>query len=391
MFVSAIIAAGGRGARVGAEAPKQLLEIGGVSILERTVDTFLSAASVHEIVVALPVDLAADPPPYLRNRAKPLQVVAGGRRRQDSVTAAFERVSPAADVVVVHDAARPFATEALIERTIQAARTTGAATAAVPVSDTVKEMADRLDADGAPVVARTLPRELLWLAQTPQAFARRVLEAALAHVREAGVEATDEAMAAEQAGFSVRLVPGDARNLKITTAEDLRAARAAQNGARGLVRVGTGYDLHRLVEGRPFVLAGVGIPSAVGPAGHSDADVLCHAVIDAVLGAAALGDIGRHFPDSDERWRGAAGLDLVGRAVALVRAAGLGPVNVDAVVIVERPRIAAYVPEVRVNLARALGLDAASVSVKGKTNEGVGEVGRGEAIACHAVALVVES
>jgi len=246
MFVSAIIAAGGRGARVGAEAPKQFLEIGGVSILERTVDTFLSAASVNEIVVALPADLAADPPPYLRNRAKPLQVVAGGRRRQDSVTAAFGRVSPAADVVVVHDAARPFATEALLERTIQAARTAGAATAAVPVSDTVKEMADRLDADGAPVVARTLPRERLWLAQTPQAFARRVLEAALAHAREAGVEATDEAMLAEQAGFSVRLVPGDARNLKITTAEDLRAvlmlAQFVDQEARDDTRIACSMD-----------------------------------------------------------------------------------------------------------------------------------------------------
>jgi 2-C-methyl-D-erythritol 2,4-cyclodiphosphate synthase len=196
-------------------------------------------------------------------------------------------------------------------------------------------------------------------------------------------------MLVEQAGFPVWLVPGEAWNVKITTAGDLQAARAATGGGDpGLLRVGTGYDLHRLVDGRPFVLAGVAIPSPVGPLGHSDADVLCHAITDALLGAAALGDIGRHFPDTDARWRGAAGLDLLGRAVALVAERGLAPANVDATVITEHPKLAPHVPALCANLARTLGLDADAVSVKGKTNEGVGGLGRGEAIACHAVVTV---
>jgi 2-C-methyl-D-erythritol 4-phosphate cytidylyltransferase/2-C-methyl-D-erythritol 2,4-cyclodiphosphate synthase len=384
MFVTAIIAAGGRGARLGGDTPKQLLAIGGKPMLQRTLETFLRAACVHEIVVALPADLAADPPSYLQANSKPVQIVAGGARRQDSVAAAFACVSPAADIVVVHDAARPFATEALIERTIEAARDTGAAIAVLPANDTVKEIA-------ADLVERTIPRERIALAQTPQAFRREVLEAALSGARELDRDATDEAMLVEQAGYDVSIVLGEPQNVKITTAADLKAARAASGQTeRPLMHVGNGYDLHRLVEGRPFVLAGVTIPSPVGPEGHSDADVLCHAVTDAVLGAAALGDIGRHFPDTDERWRGAAGLDLLGRAVALVRNHGLAVGNVDAVVIVERPKLAPHVPAIRANLARVLDVDEVVVSVKGKTNEGLGEIGRGEAIACYAVATLAK-
>jgi 2-C-methyl-D-erythritol 4-phosphate cytidylyltransferase/2-C-methyl-D-erythritol 2,4-cyclodiphosphate synthase len=389
MFVSAIIAAGGRGARRGADAPKQLLEIGGRPMLQRTVETFLRAACVHEIVVALPPDLASDPPGYLRGPSKPLHIVPGGARRQDSVAAAFARVSAEAEVVVVHDAARPFVTEGLVERTIEAARMAGAAIAAVPVRDTVKEIALRAGADEVQTVARTLPRDRIVLAQTPQAFRRDVLEAALAFARRNGVEVTDEAALVEQTGHSVRLVPGELQNVKITTPDDLRAARDA--AGPGVMRVGTGYDLHRLAAGRPFVLAGVTIASPVGPVGHSDADVLCHAITDALLGAAARGDIGSHFPDTDERWRGAAGLDLLSRAVEIVRADGLAVVNVDAVVIAERPRLAPHASAIRANLALTLGVEASVVSVKGKTNEGIGEIGKGEAIACHAIAMIAMS
>jgi 2-C-methyl-D-erythritol 4-phosphate cytidylyltransferase/2-C-methyl-D-erythritol 2,4-cyclodiphosphate synthase len=393
VFVSAIIAAGGRGTRAGAGEPKQLLEIDGVPMLQRAVDTFVRAASVNEIIVSIPSDLAHDPPSYLRNRSKPLHVVAGGVRRQDSVANAFERVSAAADIVVVHDAARPFATEALIARTVLAAAESGAASAALPASDTVKEAAAGRTAGQDPTVERTLPRERIFLAQTPQAFRREVLRDAIALARRTGIDVTDEAALAERAGHAVRLVMGEAQNVKITTVEDLRAARAAVPGEadRSLMRIGTGYDLHRLVDGRPFILAGVRIPFDKGPFGHSDADVLCHAISDAVLGAGALDDIGRHFPATDDRWRGAAGLDLLARAIDLVRSHGFIVINVDAVVIAERPRLAAYVPAIRSNLARTLNVAVDAVSVKGKTNEGLGELGRGEAIACHAVALLTKT
>jgi len=389
MFVSAIIAAAGRGTRLGADEPKQLVEIGGVPMLQRTVDTFVRAACVNEIIIALPPDVAHAPPSYLRHRRKPLHVVPGGVRRQDSVANAFARVSMAADVVVVHDAARPFATEALISRTVEAAYESGAAIAALPASDTVKQSSG-VGED--PTVDRTLPRERIFLAQTPQAFRREVLRDAIALARDPAIDVTDEATLAERAGHTVRLVAGEPQNVKITTANDLRAARGTvfSEAERVLVRIGTGYDLHRLVEGRPFILADVTIPFEKGPLGHSDADVLCHAVADAVLGAASIGDIGHHFPDSDERWRGAPGLDLLARAIDLVRRRGFIVVNIDAVVIAERPKLAAHMPAICSNLARALNVAAEAVSVKGKTNEGVGELGRGEAIACHAIALLTK-
>src|SRR5204863_2005078 len=176
-------------------------------------------------------------------------------------------------------------------------------------------------------------------------------------------------------------------NVKITTEEDLAAARRHVTAARG-GRVGTGYDLHRLVDGRRLVLAGVTIPSARGALGHSDADVVCHAVTDAVLGAACLGDIGHHFSDADPRWKDASSIDLLRRAIALLSTRGLAVANVDVTVILEQPKIRGYVDAMRASMAQALGIDAGHVSIKGKTNEGVDAVGRGEAIAAHAVALL---
>jgi 2-C-methyl-D-erythritol 4-phosphate cytidylyltransferase/2-C-methyl-D-erythritol 2,4-cyclodiphosphate synthase len=392
MFASAIIAAGGRGTRLGADVPKQLLDFAGATLLERTVETFARAPSVNEIVVALPSDVMADPPSYLRHCSKPLHLVAGGARRQDSVANAFEYVATIADVVVVHDAARPFASQALIQRVVDAARESGAAIAALPAHDTVKEAAFRAQAGDGVLVQRTLPRENIFLAQTPQAFHRDVLQAAIQVGLEMGIDATDEAMLVERAGYQVRLVTGEPHNVKITTVDDWNTALAAAGGATpSLTRIGTGYDLHRLVEQRPLILAGISIASPKGSLGHSDGDVVCHSLTDALLGAAALGDIGRHFPDTDDRWRGAPGLDLLARAVQLVRAAGFVVGNIDVVVILERPKLAGYLPEICANLARTLGVDRAAVSVKGKTNEGLGDIGSGNAIAAHAVATLTSA
>lgn len=381
MHVTAIIAAGGRGARFGADRPKQLLSLAGVPILQRSVEAFLRSRHVHDVVVALPPGLASNPPEYLKSGDKAVDVVEGGERRQDSVAIAFARIERRADIVVIHDAARPFVSDALITRTIDAAAEHGAAIAALPARDTVK----LADLDGA--VRGTLPRQEIFLAQTPQAFRLQVLRDALA-LSVPGTEATDEAMLAEQAGHAVRLVEGDPRNLKITTPDDLTMAEALV-GARGsALRIGNGYDLHRLVPGRPLVLGGVTVPFDKGLQGHSDADAVCHAVTDAILGAAGAGDIGRHFPDTDAAWKDADSLALLGRAAAIVRGAGYAIVNVDAVVIAQQPRLVPHIDAMRANLARALGIDPAQVSVKGKTNEGVDSTGTGDAIAVHAVALI---
>jgi 2-C-methyl-D-erythritol 4-phosphate cytidylyltransferase/2-C-methyl-D-erythritol 2,4-cyclodiphosphate synthase len=390
MFVSAIIAAGGRSVRFGGGL-KQLATVGGRPVLERSVSAFVLHDRVDEVIVAVPAELAVDPPPYFRQATKRVRVVEGGARRQDSVANAFRAADDRAELIVIHDAARPFASAALIGRTIEAAADAGAAIAALRARDTVKQAERGL-------IRATLPRDSIFLAQTPQAFRREVLTDAL---RTEG-DVTDEAELAERAGHFVRVVEGEATNIKITTVDDLPIAEAiARNqeadglslaaprpGPARTGRAGVGYDLHRLVEGRPLILGGVTIPFDRGLAGHSDADALCHAITDAVLGAAGAGDIGRHFPDDDPRWRGASSIELLRQAHEMVQARGLAVGNVDATIVAERPKLAPFVDAMRANIARALGVDPERVSIKGKTNEGVGELGRGEAIAVHAIALI---
>ena len=384
MRVAAIIAAGGEGRRIGAGVPKQLLEIGGRSILERSVRAFASHPRIDRVLIALPPAVVSEPPEWMatfdQDMGEKLLLTEGGRRRQDSVANAFDFVRDEIDIVLVHDAARPFVSADLISRSIDAAATLGAAIVAIPAHDTVK----RVDRD---VIVETIPRESIFLAQTPQAFRRSVLADAVALGR-SGVDATDEAALAERAGHKVHVVEGDPANVKITTAADLDAARQAFGRAPGVMRVGTGYDLHRLVDGRPLVLGGVAVAAERGALGHSDADVICHAVTDAVLGAARAGDIGRLFPDTDPKWKDASSIGLLAGACALVRERGFTIANVDVVVILERPKLAPHREAIERTLAEALGIDAEHVSVKAKTNEGMDAVGRGEAIAAHAVALL---
>jgi 2-C-methyl-D-erythritol 4-phosphate cytidylyltransferase/2-C-methyl-D-erythritol 2,4-cyclodiphosphate synthase len=400
MRVTAVIAAGGSGARLGAARPKQLLEVGGEAILQRSVRAFVTHPSIDEVIVCLPQALVDDPPAYLRSAdassSKPLRLVEGGARRQDSVANGCEAADARSEIILVHDAARPFVSADLITRTLEAAATHGAAVAATQARDTVKR-AGQPQADSRPV-AETLPRDSIYLAQTPQAFRREVLRAAIEAAGRERIDATDEAFLAERAGHRVEIVEGEAANIKITTPDDLVIAEAiaAQLDRRAAAprartgRAGTGYDLHRLVEGRPLIIGGVTIPSERGALGHSDADVACHAVTDAILGAACLGDIGRHFPDTDPAWKGASSVDLLSRAVALVRDHGLEVGNVDVTVVLERPKIKDHLNAMRAHLAQAIGIGIDRVSIKGKTNEGLDAVGRGEAIAAHAVALVRE-
>jgi 2-C-methyl-D-erythritol 4-phosphate cytidylyltransferase/2-C-methyl-D-erythritol 2,4-cyclodiphosphate synthase len=353
--------------------------LAGVPILKRTVDAFLQGYAFDEVVVALPPELAVDPPSYLDS----VIVVEGGERRQDSVAKAFRAVAPSSQIIVIHDAARPLVSSALIERTIDAALKHGAAIAALEARDTVKRT------DESRIIRGTIPREDIFLAQTPQAFRVGVLRDALELASTASA-ATDEAMLAERAGHSVYLVEGDPRNLKITTPDDLHIAErlVSPNGCGASIRIGNGYDLHRLVAGRRLVLGGVAIPFEKGLDGHSDADAVCHAVTDAILGAASAGDIGRHFPDTDAVFKDANSIELLARAVDVVRAAGYGVSNVDVVVVAQQPKLSAHVDAMRANLARALGIEPQQVSIKGKTNEGVDSVGAGESIAVHAVALI---
>jgi 2-C-methyl-D-erythritol 4-phosphate cytidylyltransferase/2-C-methyl-D-erythritol 2,4-cyclodiphosphate synthase len=392
MYVVAIIAAAGEGRRFGAAVPKQLVRVAGRTLLERSVAAFARCDRVNEIIVATP---AGAGPGFLAGLAeaaggKPVRAVAGGARRQDSVANAFDAAPAHADVIVVHDAARAFVSGDLIARTIDAAAAAGAATAAMPSRDTVKRVAR----GGAPhmVVGETIPRDEIYLAQTPQAFRRAVLADAV-RLGRSGAEATDEAMLAEQAGHAVRIVESDETNLKVTTQKDLTVAETivkaeGQRQEAESMRVGIGYDLHRLVEGRPLVLGGVRIPFERGPYGHSDGDAICHALTDAVLGAIAAGDIGRHFPDTDPRWKDADSVFMLQAAVEMARERGFVVESADVVVMLERPRLAPHVAAIAAKMADTLGAAADRVSIKAKTNEGVDAVGRGEAVAVHALVVL---
>jgi 2-C-methyl-D-erythritol 4-phosphate cytidylyltransferase/2-C-methyl-D-erythritol 2,4-cyclodiphosphate synthase len=390
MQVAAIIAAGGRGVRFGAERPKQFHDIGGRSLLELSVAALAASDRIQEIIVALPEEHVDAGGKTLKAAiGRPVTVVAGGARRQDSVANAFAKTSKTSDIIVIHDAARPFVTRDVIDRAIDGAQRHGAVIAAMGVRDTVKQTAAVAE-DGARLIRATIPRDSVFLAQTPQAFRRDILARALSEGRE--VDATDEAMLVERLGVPVHVVEGDSRNVKITTREDLDLANRRSEGdgfSRRLIRIGNGYDLHRLVAGRPLILAGVTIPFELGLDGHSDADIVCHAVTDAILGAAGVGDIGRMFPDTDPKWKDADSIALLKAAAARLRERGYVVSNVDVTVIAQQPKLLPYLDTMRENLAAALGIDAGAVSVKGKTNESVDSMGRGESMACHAVALIV--
>ena len=370
---AAVVPAAGASRRIGRD--KLLAPAGGLPVLARTLRV-LRAAGLDRIAVGVPPGpplggaLRAVLAPFEREGAV---LVPGGATRSETVARCLGALPKAVTHVVVHDAARPFCTPGLVAAVMEAAAAHGAACAALPFVDTVHR------AGPGTVIADTPDRATLWLAQTPQAFLRSALERA----HRLGGPATDDAGLVAAHGGEVHLVEGERANVKVTFPEDLAPEPA--------LRVGSGHDVHRLVAGRPLVLGGVRIPWPAGLEGHSDADVLAHAVGDAVLGAAGLGDLGRHFPPGDPRWLGADSLDLLRRCVALAGGRGLAPVQADTLVIAEAPRIAPHAAAMAANLAAALGLPPDRVNVKAGTNEGLGALGRGEGIGAHAVVLLARA
>ncbi len=389
MIVDVVVAAGGQGRRLGGPVAKQWLTIGDRTIFECSVAACAASPLVRGIVVVVPdQDLAAARTLAARAAAdKLIEVVPGGARRQDSVAAGLAVVPADAQVVLVHDAARPFVTTEVIARVIEAASSAGAAIAAASVHDTVK----RIGCDGAQCwIEGTIPREQLALAQTPQGFRRDVIDVLLPAMT-SGADVTDEAALAEQLGYRVHVVEGHADNVKITTEEDLARARRTLAGEAPVApvvatRIGIGYDSHRFAAGRRLVVGGVHVPDVNGLAGHSDGDAVCHAVTDAVLGAAGLGDVGGLFPDTDPAWKDADSLGLLRDGFARVTAAGWRLGNLDLVVICHRPKIGRLADAIRASLAEVLASTPDRVSVKGKTPEGT--PGLDDAMIVHAVALL---
>jgi 2-C-methyl-D-erythritol 4-phosphate cytidylyltransferase/2-C-methyl-D-erythritol 2,4-cyclodiphosphate synthase len=377
--VAGIVAAGGAGLRAG--VAKQWLVLGGETVLRRAARALASCSAVDELVLVVPPGDEARGAAELAGLGRPVRAVAGGTARADSVRSGLAAAEGCA-VVLVHDAARPFATAELAARVAEAAARDGAALAALPVTDTVKRASAAAEA---PRVAETLDRRTLWLAQTPQGFRRELLLRAYEAAGAAASEATDECALVERLGAPVTLVPGEPGNFKLTGPADLERARAALEAP---VAMGVGYDTHRFAAGRRLVLGGVEFEGD-GLLGHSDADVCAHAIGDAILGAAGLGDLGRHFPDTDPRWKGVSSLALLREIARLARERGWAVGNADVTLAAKRPKIAPRAEEMRARLAEALGIAPGQVNVKATTGEGMGFVGREEGIAAHAVALLV--
>ena len=393
----ALIPAAGRAARFSSPGSsdgsgnKIFAPLGGRPILARTVQAFASHPSIDGIVVVAAASEVSRCRETLVGFDKVLAVVAGGQTRQESVAIGlFTLGGDPDDLILVHDAARPLVTAAVIDRCIAGAQKLGNAVAALPVTDTLKAAAEDL------TVQRTVDREGLWAMQTPQAFHLSTLFEAHSAARTMGWAGTDEAALVEQ--FSeepVRLVLGDPSNLKVTRPEDLPLAEAiwqSRHPAPSMnTRIGFGYDIHPLVEGRKLFLGGIEIPSSRGLDGHSDADVLLHALCDSLLGAAGLPDIGHLFPNTDDAYKGISSLDLLREVVRRLHELNFAVGNADMTLIAEAPKIAPYIDPMRAVIADALHVAPSQVGIKATTNEGLGSLGRGEGIAAHAVALITSS
>lgn len=392
--VAAIIPAAGSGTRMGLPSPKQFLELGGVPILIHTLRVFQQVESIGLIIVVVPPDTCGRAEELVQQYqlAKVYKVVPGGKLRQDSVLAGLEALPLEVDLVLVHDGVRPFVPASVIENCLQEAVKSGAAMTAVPAKDTLKFVSPEKE------IEHTINRAGVWQAQTPQVFKKSLLMEAYSRAAEKkDFFATDEAGLLELLGYPVKVVEGSEKNIKITSPEDLILARAIlmerregimSNEESCLFRNGYGYDAHRLEEDRPLILGGETVPYHKGLQGHSDADVLTHALCDAMLGAAGAGDIGAHFPDTDQKFKNISSLKILANVVELVSKKGYRLENADITVVAQRPKLAPYFAAMKKNLAAVCNVDLSCINLKATTTEKMGFEGREEGMSAHAVVML---
>jgi 2-C-methyl-D-erythritol 4-phosphate cytidylyltransferase/2-C-methyl-D-erythritol 2,4-cyclodiphosphate synthase len=381
--VAAVVVAAGRGLRAGGDLPKQYRKLAG----EPVIRSCLSLFAWHGEIAAVQAVIHPDDRTSYDAAAAGLRLlppVPGGATRQASVRAGLEALSARApDIVLVHDAARPFCSPELVSRAIVACAATGAAIPALEVTDTIK----RVDAGGH--VTGTLDRAQLRAVQTPQAFAfPTLLEAHRRALKEGREDFTDDAALAEWAGLKVAVFAGESGNVKLTTDDDFARAEARRISNLPDLRIGNGFDVHAFADGDHVMLGGVRIAHERGLTGHSDADVALHALVDAILGALADGDIGKHFPPSDPRWRGAASDQFLKFAVERVTKRGGRISHLDVTIVCEAPRIGPHRDAIRQKIAQIAELAVERVAVKATTSEKLGFTGRGEGIAAMATATV---
>ena len=375
MKVGVVIAAAGAGTRMGVQDNKVLLPLRGRSVLSHSLVCFDSMAEISQVVVVTSArDQAAISELVTKDVVyKESTVVLGGAERQDSVYSGLKALSEDTEWVIIHDGARPFVTPDLVQRGLAACQEHLAVGIAVRVKDTIKQVKNSLVID-------TPERSQLWAMQTPQIFSYPLVLQAHERARSEGVKATDDCGLLEAMGHPVYIVEGDYANVKITTPEDLPKPNKT--------RIGFGYDVHRLVTGRPLILGGVEIPHEKGLLGHSDADVVTHAVMDALLGAMGLGDIGELFPDTDAKYEGISSILLLQEVVSIMAQEKLGLQNMDLTIMAEKPKLRLWKGRIKRKLAQTLSVSEAAINIKATTTEGLGFVGREEGIAAQVVVLL---
>lgn len=365
--VYAVVLAAGKGTRIGFD--KMLYKLDKNTVVWHSVKAFSDCGYIDKIIVT-----AGENYEEIENDLdefdKVYAVVKGGETRAVSVLKALERVE-SGRLVAIHDGARPFVSQNIIKRAIESAYLHKAAIPCVKVKDTVKQAKNSF-------IEKTIPRDSLYNVQTPQVFDVNLYKELADKYFDSSI--TDDAQLFEKAGISVRIVPGEYENYKITTKDDIKEDNK--------MRIGHGYDVHKLVEGRKLIMGGVDIPYEKGLDGHSDADVVLHAVMDSLLGALALGDIGKHFPDTDPRYKGIDSMKLAEHVADLISEKGAKVVNIDVTILCQKPKLAPHIPKMRENIAGVVGCDTGRISVKATTEEGLGFTGEGKGIACHCVCLL---
>lgn len=363
-MITCIIASAGSGKRFGGDVPKQFINLGQETVLEMSVRKFQENEKIDRIILVCPKEYVEKTKELTKKFSKVTDYVVGGKERQDSVYEGLKLVTEG--MVLIHDGARPFVTQDVIDRVIAKAKDKSVVPC-VKVKDTIRTLNGNLN------------RDELFSVQTPQGFPAGILKQAYEKAFEDGFYGTDDAGLVERLGEKIEIVEGDYENKKITTKEDISEMN---------IRVGFGYDVHKLVEGRDLYLCGEKIPHEKGLLGHSDADVALHALMDAILGAAALGDIGKHFPDKDPAYEGISSMILLEKVKSLIYDKGYKVSNVDVTIICEKPKILPHVEKMRENIAGMLGISLEQVNIKGTTTEKLGFTGREEGIAASAVATI---
>lgn len=383
--VAVIIAAAGFGKRMESSVNKQYLEVGRIPVLAHTVKAFNENEYIDTIILVIKedeIDFCQNHIVEKYGFGKVKAVVPGGKERQDSVNNALKSKENDGDYILIQDGARPFTNQRIICEVIEAIASHQAVTVGVPVKDTVKITKDSY-------ILSTPDRSSLYAIQTPQGFQRDCLIRAYEKAYADGFYGTDDTMLAERLDQKVFVVMGDYNNIKITTKEDIKIGEAIANDTQRIrgnkMRVGIGYDVHAFAENRKLILGGVDIPYEKGLLGHSDADVLVHAIMDALLGACSLGDIGKHFPDTDEEYKGISSIKLLGFVKKLIEEKKYMINNIDAVVIAQKPKLAPYIEQMVQNVADILEIDPRDVGIKATTTEHLGFEGRGEGIAAQAI------